>query len=127
MPFPIRTQTIERTFVDKIYAICDYYMEGKVDRHSRHLYDIYKIYGRMEISDKLRELIPSVRASRAELPICPSAGEGISINALLTEIIDKNVYKKDYKDITEGLLFEPLFYEEALSGLKAIVDADIFY
>lgn len=43
MPFEITTQTIERTLVDKIFALCDYYIQGKTDRHSRHLYDIHKI------------------------------------------------------------------------------------
>ena len=43
MPFEITTQAIERTLVDKVFAICDYYMTGKTERHSRHLYDIYKI------------------------------------------------------------------------------------
>ncbi len=40
MPFPIKTQAIERTLIDKIYAICDYFLMGKTDKHSRHLYDI---------------------------------------------------------------------------------------
>lgn len=43
MPFEITTQAIERTLVHKVFAICDYYMTGKTERHSRHLYDIYKI------------------------------------------------------------------------------------
>ena len=29
LPFEITTQTIERTLVDKIFAICDYYMQGE--------------------------------------------------------------------------------------------------
>lgn len=43
MPFKITTQTIERTLVDKVFALCDYYIQGKIERHSRHLYDIHKI------------------------------------------------------------------------------------
>ena len=38
--FEMRVQTLERTFIDKVFAICDYYMEGKTYRQSRHLYDI---------------------------------------------------------------------------------------
>lgn len=127
MPFPITTQAIERTLIDKIYAICDYYLEGKVDKHSRHLYDIHKIYSQLEIPENFSKLVSSVCAVRAELSICPSARKGVSINTLLTEIIDKDIYKKDYKDITEGLLFKPLSYDEAVDTLKAIVDANIFY
>jgi hypothetical protein len=40
MPFEITTQTIERTLIDKVFALCDYYMEGEIERHSIHLYDI---------------------------------------------------------------------------------------
>ena len=43
MPFEIITQTIERTLVDKVFALCDYYMQEKTECHSRHLYDIHKI------------------------------------------------------------------------------------
>lgn len=127
IPFPITTQTMERTLIDKIYAICDYYLEKKVDRHSRHLYDIYKIYNQLEITENFCTLVSSVRKARAEISICPFAMEGISINSILTEIINTDVYQKDYKDITEGLLFKPLSYDEAVTGLKAIVDANIFY
>ena len=43
MPFEITTQAIERTLIDKVFAIFDYYLSNKVEQHSRHLYDIYKI------------------------------------------------------------------------------------
>lgn len=38
--FEMNLQSLERTFVDKVFAICDYYMTGRVKRNSRHLYDI---------------------------------------------------------------------------------------
>lgn len=40
LPFEIMTQTIERTLVDKVFALCDYYMQGEIERHSRHLYEV---------------------------------------------------------------------------------------
>lgn len=40
-PFPMTLQTVERTLADKVFAVCDYYMQGRIKRHSRHLYDIY--------------------------------------------------------------------------------------
>ncbi|MBD5478649.1 MAG: nucleotidyl transferase AbiEii/AbiGii toxin family protein [Lachnospiraceae bacterium] len=100
MPFPITTQTIERT---------------------------PEIYSQLKIDKSFRTLVSDVRAARATLPICPSAKENISINALLSEIISQNIYRKDYKEITEGLLFRPLPYEETIATLKAIVAADIVY
>lgn len=126
-PFPITTQTIERTFIDKIYAICDYYLENQTAKHSRHLYDIHQIYNQLQIPKDFKNLLNNVRTVRSELPICPSSQDGISINTLLTEIIDKNVYETDYKNITEGLLFSPITYEETITSLKAIVHSNIFY
>ena len=36
-------QSVERTFIDKIFAICDYRIQNMQDRDSRHLYDICKL------------------------------------------------------------------------------------
>ena len=63
MPFEITTQTIERTLADKVFALCDYYMDSKTERHSRHLYDIHKIVESVGISEELSSLIPEVRYS----------------------------------------------------------------
>ena len=107
MPFEITTQTIERTLVDKVFALCDYYMQEKTERHSRHLYDIHKIVETMGISDELPKLIPEVRAVHSEMIVCPSAKEGVCVADILREIIKSQVYKSDYEDITMGLLFVP--------------------
>lgn len=44
LPFSMKVQGIDRTLVDKVFAICDYYLQGNVKKHSRHLYDIYKLF-----------------------------------------------------------------------------------
>lgn len=126
MPFPITTQAIERTFADKIFAICDYYLESKTARHSRHLYDIHKIYSYIEIPATFHELVNNVRSVRSELSVCPSAQADININKLLTEIIEKEIYKKDYETITQELLFKPVSYTEVENTLKSIINANIF-
>ena len=41
--FDMKLQAIERTYIDKIFALCDYYIQKKSKRYSRHLYDIYKL------------------------------------------------------------------------------------
>ena len=41
--FSMNLQSLERTYIDKIFALCDYYIQGKSKRYSRHLYDIYKL------------------------------------------------------------------------------------
>lgn len=43
-PFDVTVQTKERTFVDKIFAICDYYLLDNITEHSSHLYDVYKLF-----------------------------------------------------------------------------------
>lgn len=126
MPFEITTQTIERTLVDKVFALCDYYMQGETARHSRHLYDIYKIVNAIGITDELVKLIPEVRAVRSELSICPSAKEGICITDILNEIIEKESYKMDYEDITQGLLFVPVSYDTVIQSIKKIADSGIW-
>lgn len=126
MPFEITVQTIERTLIDKVFALCDYYMSGKTERHSRHLYDIHKILENTILPESFAALIGEVRALRAPLPICPSAANGININCILEEIISKDVYRQDYKQITENLLFSPLSYETAISSLQHLIDGHYF-
>lgn len=126
MPFPVTTQAIERTLVDKVFALCDYYIEGKVEHHSRHLYDIHRILENITIPASLPDLIQEVRTLRAPLPICPSAVEGVKIRELLEEIISKAVYKEDYEKITKNLLFSPLSYEKAISSIQRLIDGQYF-
>lgn len=126
MPFEITTQTIERTLVDKVFALCDYYMQEKTERHSRHLYDIHKIVGTMGISDELPNLIPGVRAVRSEMIVCPSAKEGVCVAEILREIIESQVYKSDYEDITTGLLFVPVGYDTVIQSLQKILDSGMW-
>lgn len=126
MPFPITTQAIERTLVDKIFAICDYYLDGKTEKHSRHLYDIHKIYNNMEIPNNFKDLIVNVRSLRSELAVCPSAKDGVDINKVLQKIVDTEAYKNDYEEITSGLLFTPLEYDEVITSIKAIIQLNLF-
>ena len=126
MPFPITTQAIERTLVDKVFAICDYYLDGKTEQHSRHLYDIHKIYTNMEIPNDFKDLIVNVRSLRSELAVCPSAKDGVDINKVLQEIVDTEAYKNDYEEITSGLLFTPLEYDEVITSIKAIIQLNLF-
>ncbi|MBP3610533.1 MAG: nucleotidyl transferase AbiEii/AbiGii toxin family protein [Lachnospiraceae bacterium] len=126
MPFEITTQTIERTLVDKIFALCDYYMEGKIERHSRHLYDVHKIVETMGISDELPKLIPEVRTVRSEQSICPSAKEEVCVADILREILESQAYKSDYEDITMGLLFVPVTYETVIQSLQKVLDSGMW-
>ncbi len=126
MPFEITTQAIERTLIDKVFAICDYYLSNKVEQHSRHLYDIYKImeYTMPDIS--LSGLVQEVRNLREPLPVSPSAKTGVCINDILAEIVDKEIYRNDYETVTSRFLFTYLPYETAIGGIKEIISRGYF-
>ena len=121
-PFEMKIQGIERTFIDKIFAICDYYIQGKTAKHSRHVYDIYKLFPKVE-SQNLKQLYEDVRNVRKLSPICPSAADGVDVKALLREIISKEVYKSDYQLITEKILEEVVSYDTAIKTLERIVNS----
>ena len=124
--FTMKVQSIERTFIDKVFAICDYYLQNKTLRHSRHLYDIYKLTPRLSFDNNFQQLITEVRNERSKSPICISASNNIDINALLQEIIVSNSYKEDYNKLTIQLLGERIEYEEIIPTLRKIIDHKIF-
>ena len=126
MPFEITTQSIERTLIDKVFALCDYYLSDKVDRHSRHLYDIYKIMEYTTPDASLSGLVQEVRSLRESLPVCPSAKTGVCINDVLAEIVDKEVYRNDYETVTGKLLFTYVPYEVVIDGIKEIISRGYF-
>lgn len=125
-PFEVNVQLATRTFIDKIFAIADYYLSGTVDEHSRHLYDVYKLMGIVSIDDELATLLKEVREERKPHQNCYSAKDGIDLKATLMEILEKDAYKKDYEEITASLLFEKVDYSTVKSALKAIVESKLF-
>lgn len=125
-PFEMTVQSLERTFADKVFAICDYYMEGKVKRHSRHIYDLYMLLPKIILDDAYRELVAEIRNHRARMSICPSAQPGVDVSELLKEIITKEIYRADYKEITTYFQNHPLEYEKAISAIRTIAESGIF-
>ncbi len=126
LPFSMKIQGIDRTLADKIFAICDYYLQGKEQKHSRHIYDIYKLLPLVHLDETFKSLIYEVRGIRAQSPICPSALPDVNVPQLLEQIITEKVYKNDYDTLTTQLLEEPIPYEVAINALKDIAQSDIF-
>lgn len=62
--FPMRVQSLNRTLIDKIFAVCDYYLLGKAHRNARHLYDIYKLTEHVEVNEEFLNLVKAVRTHR---------------------------------------------------------------
>lgn len=124
-PFVLNVQSMERTFIDKLFAIGDYYLTNRTVEHSRHIYDLYKLYAALEIDDSLRTLYQYVREDRMHHGNCLSAQPNVDLKALIQKIINENAYKNDYETITAGLLFESVSYEIAVSALQKIVDSGL--
>lgn len=121
-PFAMKVQSVNRTFIDKIYALCDYYMEGKTKRFSRHLYDIYKLYPTLTIDDDFKVLTEQVREHRSHLSICPSAKDDVNVKKLIYEFLDEDFYKSDYDTITKTLISDDVTYEQTKLVLREIVE-----
>lgn len=126
LPFSMKVQDIDRTLIDKIFAICDYYLQGKVQKHSRHIYDIYKLLPLVPQDDSFKNLVHEVRILRAKSPVCPSALPDVDIPQLLERIIEEKAYKPDYDTLTTQLLEEQLSYEVVINSLKVIARSEIF-
>ncbi len=121
-PFTLKVQSAERTFVDKIFALADYYLADNVTEHSRHIYDLYKLLDKVQLDEQLRILFENVRIEREPHQVCLSAKESIKMSSLLKEIVDTDAYKEDFNNITSLLIFEKTEYEEAITSLKKIIE-----
>ena len=125
-PFMMNVQALERTLIDKVFAICDYYLTEKSRRLSRHIYDIHKILPLIKFDKQFKELLQKVREIRRSLDICPSAKPEININQLLKEICDKDFFKHDYEGVTQFFIFDNIKYKEAKISLQKIIESGVF-
>ena len=119
-PFSMKVQGLDRTLADKIFAICDYYMQNAVQKHSRHLYDIHMLLPLVPLDENFRELMRDVREDRKTSPVCASAQDEVDIPAVLQQIIKENAYRSDYNNLTTQLLEEPIAYETVIDSLRQV-------
>ena len=125
-PFEMKVQGLDRTLVDKVFAICDYYMQDRVKKHSRHIYDIYKLLPVIPQNEEFKNLIKDVRSVRAMTNICPSAQPEVNVPELLTFLIENEVYRDDYEKVTARILEEDVNYETAIKAVKEIAVSGLF-
>ena len=126
LPFEINVQTLERTLVDKVFAICDYYLRNESRRNSRHIYDIYQIIKRISFNEELVILVERVRKDRKVNKSSLSAQDDVNVNEILLKIIESLFYKEDYENTTKKILIKNVNYEVAIMGLHEIIKSGIF-
>jgi hypothetical protein len=120
----MKVQSLSRTLVDKIFAVCDYYLLDKPRRNARHLYDIYKLAPYVKVDDEFRALVNDVRKHRLNMgdTYAPAAKESVDIPKLAKKIYDTNFYREDYVDTTLKLISEQLEYKTVIIFYKKFVN-----
>ena len=121
-PFSIKVQTLDRTFIDKMFALGDYYLTGKTKGYSRHLYDLYKIMPEIAFDNSFFELYDEVKEIRSKDVDCPSAKPEQNLKELLEKIYETDYFKSDYEDVTKELLFEDVPYNVVKNNLKSAIE-----
>lgn len=125
--FIMNVQSVDRTFIDKVFAICDYRIQNMQDRDSRHLYDICKLLPEIKLDRKLDELIDIVRNDRMHSKNNPSAQLEYNIPEMLKEIITSRFYEADYRNVTQKLLYEDISYDYAIeNGIAMVAESNVF-
>ncbi len=125
--FIMNVQSVDRTFIDKVFAICDYRIQNMQDRDSRHLYDICKLLPEIKLDQKLDELIDIVRNDRMHSKNNPSAQLEYNIPEMLKEIITSRFYEADYRNVTQKLLYEDISYDYAIeNGIAMVAESNVF-
>ena len=124
--FSMNLQSLERTYIDKVFALCDYYLQGRSKRCSRHLYDIYKLTPLIKFDDGFAVLIGEVREHRSRMQVCPSAKDAVDVSAVIMEFCDNSFYREDYQDITSYFAADAVPYDEAIGQMRALAASDLF-
>lgn len=120
--FPMKLQALERTYIDKIFALCDYYLQNKSKRYSRHLYDIYKLTDLIQLDASFVELYEEIRLHRKNMVVCPSAEDNANVPAIIREFCDKEFYKEDYQTITNYFSEDFVPYEATIDQMRRLAD-----
>ena len=127
IPFTMQVQALERTLIDKVFALCDYYLQGKSVRNARHLYDIFKIAKGVSINDDFRKLVSEVRTHRQGMKnnIAPAADDSVDITSLIKSFCEEDFYADDYEKTTKNLISDEISYDEVKAFIQ-VFTKDLF-
>lgn len=120
--FEINVQSLSRTLVDKVFAICDYFLSKKTSKRSRHLYDLNKILTKLELNQEVVDVFKEVRNYRKNIVVCKSAQDGVKLFEVLDLIVSNRSFEEDFNIITKPLLYEDIKYSECEKSLIKIRD-----
>lgn len=101
-------------------------MQDRVKKHSRHIYDIYKLIDLVPQTKEFKALVKEVRSVRAMTNICPSAQPEVNVPDMLNLLIRNEIYKDDYENITSRILEEKVSYEVAIEAVRKIAMSGMF-
>ena len=124
--FFMNLQSLERTYIDKVFALCDYYLQGKSKRCSRHLYDIYKLTPLIKFDEGFITLIGEVREHRSRMQVCPSARDTVDVPSVILEFCDNSFYREDYQAITSYFAADVVPYDEVIGQMRALAAGNLF-
>lgn len=124
--FSMNLQSLERTYIDKVFALCDYYLQGKSKRCSRHLYDIYKLTSMIKFDDEFTALVREVRGHRSRMQICPSAQNTVDVPAVILEFCENSFYKEDYQAITSYFATDIVSYDDVMRQMRTLAGSNLF-
>ncbi|MGN5653915.1 nucleotidyl transferase AbiEii/AbiGii toxin family protein [Bacillus sp. Brlt_9] len=130
-PYPVKVQGVERTFIDKVFAIADYVEKQETNRNSRHLYDLHMIwneYGNgFRTREDFKELIESIIVERRKSAhINISANEGYELLKKMDEIMILESYREDYEFTTLALVHkEKIPYNTVIETLREIMGSGL--
>lgn len=126
-PFEMPIQTIERTFIDKLFAICDYHLQKKYFRYSRHIYDLHMMWTSDLIDKKIvNDIFDDVIKDRQIYGTQNKSCEpGMNPSKIFSDIITSGAYKDDYNGITSTFIYKHVEYDVCINTLKTILTSKI--
>ncbi|MCM1192662.1 MAG: nucleotidyl transferase AbiEii/AbiGii toxin family protein [Butyrivibrio sp.] len=124
--FSMNLQSLERTYIDKVFALCDYYLQGRSKRYSRHLYDIYKLTPLIKFDNEFAALVREVRKHRSKMKVCLSAKDEIDVPKVILEFCDNSFYREDYQAVTSYFAADEVPYDDVIGQMRVLAADNLF-
>lgn len=107
-PFMMPVQNMDVTFVEKIMSLSNRYLRGESHRLSRHLYDIYQMYTRGNLSSfDLNKCIYETKKHLLERTNDICLRQDRSAKSILIEALVTDFYMQDFNTITQSMKMNP--------------------